>query len=112
MKLITAIFSPHRLSDVKNALMAAGIGNMTAFNALGCGREGSQKEVYRGVEHEIQLAGRVYLVIVLNEDDVEVAIEAIQKGVKTGGGNHGVIFVQTLDDFIRISTGERGSQAL
>lgn len=112
MKLIVAIIQPHRLPAVKQALYESQVHTITVTNALGCGTEEGFVETFRGVRHEVDLFKKVRLEIAVNEDFVEVTIDAIIKGARTGNYGDGKIFVMELPDCIRIRTGERGPQAI
>ncbi|MFC1566814.1 P-II family nitrogen regulator, partial [bacterium] len=112
MKLIIAMIQPHKLPDVKKALFDANIHKMTVSNVLGCGQQKGYSETYRGVMHEINLLKKVKLEIAVNEEFVELTINAITKGARTGTIGDGKIFVFDLPDCIRIRTGERGEKAI
>lgn len=115
MKLITAIVQPARLEAVKEALSKVEVFRLTVGDVKGLGRQKGHTEVYRGHEYEVNLLPKVRLDIAVNEEFVEPTIEAIIRGGRSGPeGNigDGKIFVQPLDDVIRIRTGERGSEAI
>jgi nitrogen regulatory protein P-II 1 len=112
MKLIVAYIQPERLNAVKQALYEQDVFKMSVTNALGCGEEKGYHETYRGAEIEVSLLKKIRLEIALNEEFLEPAIEAIIKGAKTGEIGDGKIFIQNLDDCIRIRTGETGSNAI
>ncbi len=112
MKLIVAMIQPHKLPDVKKALFKEDIHKMTVTNALGCGQQKGYTETYRGVIHEINLLKKVKIEIAVNENFVEPAINAIIKGAKTDKIGDGKIFVTSIEDCIRIRTGERGRSAI
>ncbi|HAJ57620.1 MAG TPA: transcriptional regulator [Candidatus Omnitrophica bacterium] len=112
MKLIIAMIQPHKLPDVKKALFEADVHKMTVTNALGCGQQRGFSETYRGVITEVNLLKKVRLEIAVNEEFVEPTIKAIIRGAKTGNIGDGKIFVTTLDECIRIRTGEKGSAAI
>ena len=112
MKLIVAMIQPHRLPDVKEALLDAKVYRMTVTNALGAGQQGGITEAYRGVVHSINLLKKVRLEIAVNEDFVESTIAALIKGARTDKIGDGKIFVLDLPDCIRIRTGERGEEAI
>ncbi len=112
MKLIVAMIQPHKLPDVKKALLDADVGKMTVTNVLGCGQQGGFSETYRGVVHEVNLLKKVRLEIAVNDGFVEPAIKAIIKGAKTGNIGDGKIFVTNLERCIRIRTETEGSQAI
>jgi len=112
MKLIVAMIQPHKLPDVKKALFKEDIHKITVTNALGCGQQKGYTETYRGVIHEINLLKKVKIEIAVNENFVEPAINAIIKGAKTDKIGDGKIFVTSIEDCIRIRTGERGRSAI
>ena len=112
MRLIIAMIQPHKLTDVKKALFNAKVSKMTVTNALGCGQQKGFTETYRGVIHEVNLLKKVRLEVAVNEDFVEPTIKAIRAGAKTGNIGDGKIFVTSLDECIRIRTGEKGNEAV
>ena len=115
MKLLTAIVQPARLEAVKEALSKVEVFRLTVGDVKGLGRQKGHTEVYRGHEYEVNLLPKVRLDIAVNEEFVEPTIEAIIRGGRSGPeGNigDGKIFVQPLEDVIRIRTGERGSEAI
>jgi nitrogen regulatory protein P-II 1 len=112
MKLITAYIQPHRLPAVKQALYGKEIFKMSVSNCLGSGRQKGYTETYRGVQTEVNLMKKIRLDIAVNEDFVEPTITAIIEAARSGQIGDGKIFVQSLDDCIRIRTGERGGDAI
>ncbi len=112
MKLITAYIQPHKLNDVKQALLDAGVAKMSVTNAMGCGAQQGYEESYRGVKFEVNLLKKVRIEVGVNEDYVDKTIQAIIKGAQTGQIGDGKIFVTTLDDCIRIRTKEKGKEAI
>ena len=112
MKLIIALIQPQKLPDVKEALFAADVHKMTVTNAIGCGQQKGFSETYRGVVQEINLLKKTRVEIAVNNDFVKPTIEAIIKGARTGNIGDGKIFVQDLQDCIRIRTGETGHDAI
>ena len=112
MKMIIAMIQPHKLPDVKQALFEAQVFKMTVTNALGCGQQKGYTETYRGVVHEVNLLKKIRLDIAVNDDFVEPTIKAIIKGAKTGRIGDGKIFVLDLPQCIRISSEERGNNAI
>ena len=112
MKLIVAYIQPERLNAVKQALYEQDVYKMSVTNALGCGEEKGYHETYRGAEIEVDLLKKIRLEIALNEDFLQPAIDAIIKGAKTGQIGDGKIFIQNLDECIRIRTGETGNDAI
>ena len=112
MKLIIAMIQPHKLPDVKQALYDAEVYKMTVTNALGCGQQKGYTETYRGVVHEVNLLKKIKLEIAVNEDFVQVTIDAIIKGARSGKIGDGKIFLLDLPECIRIRTGEKGGSAI
>lgn len=112
MKLIIAMFQPHKLPDVKRCLDEANVHKMTVSNALGAGQQRGDAESYRGVRHETNLLKKVRLEIAVNDDYVKPTVAAIIKGARTGRIGDGKIFVLDLPEVIRIRTGETGTDAI
>ena len=112
MKLIVAIFQPHQLPAVKQALYDAQIYKFTVTNALGTSLKPGYEETFRGVKHEVSLLKRVRLETAVSQPYVEPAIEAIIRGARTHEQADGKIFVMDLPECIRIRTGERGTRAI
>ena len=112
MKLITAMMQPHKLGDVKKALSESEVDKMTVTNVLGCGRQGGFSGTYRGVVHEVNLVKKVRLEIVVNDSFLDKTVNAIIEAARSGNIGDGKIFISTLDDCIRIRTGERGKEAV
>lgn len=112
MKLITAYIQPERLNAVKQALYEKEVFKMSVTNALGCGQQKGYHETYRGADVEVNLLKKVRLEIAVNEDFVEPTVAAIIKGARTGKIGDGKIFIHSLDECIRIRTGERGHDAI
>lgn len=112
MKLIIAYIQPERLNAVKQALYEAEIFKMSVTNALGCGQQKGYHESYRGAEIEVNLLKKVRLEIAVNDAFVELTLDAIIQGARTGTIGDGKIFVLDLPECIRIRTGERGSEAI
>jgi nitrogen regulatory protein P-II 1 len=112
MKKIEAIIKPFKLDDVKEALHEVGIKGITVTEAKGFGRQKGHTELYRGAEYVVDFLPKVKLEIVLEDNQVERAVEAIQQAARTGRIGDGKIFVSTVEEAIRIRTGERGPDAL
>lgn len=112
MKMICAIFRPHRLQEVKEALTDIGIVGMTATDIRGAGRQKGQVERYRGSEYSVDLVPKVKLEIAVEDHEVEAVIQAIHDAAYTGEIGDGKIFISSLDDSMRIRTGERGDGSL
>ena len=112
MKAVTAIIKPFKLDEVKEALKAIGIQGLTVTEAQGFGRQGGHTETYRGAEYQIDLVPKIRLeIIVDNEQTIEV-VNTILETAKTGKIGDGKIWVQDIEDIIRIRTGERGHEAI
>ncbi len=112
MKLITAIIQPEKLPDVKEALFKADVHKMTVSNVIGAGQQKGFTETYRGVITEVNLLKKVKIEIAVNEKFVKPTIDAIIQGARSGKIGDGKIFVTSLDECIRIRTGETGSTAI
>lgn len=115
MKLIVAIVQPSRLEAVKAALAEVDVFRVTVMDVQGYGRQRGKTEVYRGREFTVSLLRKVQLMIAVNDEFVEPAIDTIVKASRSGGEGaigDGKIFVLPLDDCIRIRTGERGVDAI
>ena len=112
MKLVIAYIRPESLPAVKQALFEKEIFKLSITNALGCGQQMGYHETYRGADIEVTLLKKVRLEIAVNKDFVEPTIEAIIEGAKSGKIGDGKIFVHSLDECIRIRTGEKGKLAI
>ncbi|MHC4118636.1 MAG: P-II family nitrogen regulator [Planctomycetota bacterium] len=112
MKLVIAYIQPHKLQDVKKALYDANVFKMSVTNALGCGEQQGYEESYRGIKFEVNLLKKVRLEIGVNDDFLDVTIDAIVKGARTGQIGDGKIFVVDLPRCVRIRTGEEGNKAI
>jgi len=112
MKKIEAIIKPFKLDEVKEALHEVGLKGITVVEAKGFGRQKGHTELYRGAEYVVDFLPKVKIEIVLEDAQVERAIEAIQEAARTGRIGDGKIFVSTIDEAIRIRTGERGADAV
>ncbi len=112
MKKIEAIIKPFKLDEVKDALTEVGVRGMTVGEVKGFGRQRGHKEVYRGAEYEVDFVPKVRLEIVADEEMAPLVVETIARVARTGKIGDGKIFVSSVEDVIRIRTGERGSDAL
>ena len=112
MKLVTAIIKPFKLDDVREALSEIGVQGVTVTEVKGFGRQKGHTELYRGAEYVVDFLPKVKLEVAINDDLTERVIEAITKAANTGKIGDGKIFVFTLDQAIRIRTGETGPDAL
>ena len=112
MKLIIAYIQPQKLTAVKQALYEKGVYKMSVTNALGCGQQKGYHETYRGADIEVNLLKKIRLEIAVNADFVDPTIEAIVESARTGTIGDGKIFIQNLEQCIRIRTGEKGDEAI
>ena len=112
MKKIEAIIKPFKLDEVKEALHEVGIKGITVIEAKGFGRQKGHTELYRGAEYVVDFLPKVKVEVVLEDELVERAVEAIQQAAQTGRIGDGKIFVSSIDEAIRIRTGERGAEAV
>ncbi len=112
MKKIEAIIKPFKLDEVKEALQEVGLQGMTVVEAKGFGRQKGHTELYRGAEYVVDFLPKLKLELVVADDQVEPALEAIQTAAKTGKIGDGKIFVSNVEQAIRIRTGESGEAAL
>jgi len=112
MKKIEAIIKPFKLDEVKGALAEIGINGMTVAEVKGFGRQKGHTETYRGSEYVVDFLPKIKLEVVVDNDVAEHAIETIIKAAHTGKIGDGKIFVTSLDDVVRIRTGEKGPKAL
>jgi nitrogen regulatory protein P-II 1 len=112
MKKIEAIIKPFKLDEVKDALHEIGLQGITVVEAKGFGRQKGHTELYRGAEYVVDFLPKVKLEVVLEDDMVERAVEAIQQAAHTGRIGDGKIFILPVEDAIRVRTGERGKEAI
>ncbi|MDE2444840.1 MAG: P-II family nitrogen regulator [Alphaproteobacteria bacterium] len=112
MKKIEAVIKPFKLDEVKEALQEVGIQGITVTEAKGFGRQKGHTELYRGAEYVVDFLPKVKLEIVVSDDLMPKAIEAIKKAAYTGRIGDGKIFISTIEQAIRIRTGESGNDAL
>jgi len=112
MKLVMAIIKPFKLDDVRDALTGVGVSGLTVSEVKGFGRQKGQTEIYRGAEYLVSFLPKVKIEIVVDDAQVERAVEAIQKAAHTGKIGDGKIFVYGIEQVIRIRTGESGADAL
>ena len=109
---VEAIIKPFKLDEVKEALHEVGIKGITVTEAKGFGRQKGHTELYRGAEYVVDFLPKVKIEVVMEDSMVERAVEAIQQAAHTGRIGDGKIFVSTIDEAIRIRTGERGPDAI
>jgi nitrogen regulatory protein P-II 1 len=112
VKLITAIVKPHRIEEVKEALRDIGVNGLTTTDVEGFGRQRGHTEVYRGAEYQVDFVPKVKVEVLVDEDDAQGVIDAIEKAARTGKIGDGKIWVTEAEQVIRIRTGERGPDAL
>jgi nitrogen regulatory protein P-II 1 len=112
MKKIEAIIKPFKLDDVKEALHEVGIKGITVTEAKGFGRQKGHTELYRGAEYVVDFLPKVKVEVVLPDELVERAVEAIRNAAQTGRIGDGKIFISTVEEAIRIRTGESGLDAI
>jgi nitrogen regulatory protein PII len=112
MKKVEAIIKPFKMEDVKDALLEAGIEGMTVTEVKGFGRQKGHTEIYRGSEYTVDFLPKVKFEIVLDDANVQAAVNAIIKSARTGKIGDGKVFVLPIDEAIRIRTEERGPQAI
>ena len=112
MKKIEAIIQPHKLDQVKAALIAIGVGGMTITEVRGHGRQKGHTEVYRGAEYKVDLLPKVKLEMVISEANVNQVVETITAAARSGKIGDGKIFISSLEDVVRIRNGERGETAI
>ncbi len=112
MKKLEAIIKPFKLDEVKLALAEVGVAGLTVIEVKGYGRQKGHNEVYRGAEYVVDFLPKVKLEVVVPDDLVAKAVEAIERTARTGRIGDGTVFVGGVDDAIRIRTGERGENAI
>ena len=112
MKKIEAIIKPFKLDEVKEALQEIGIQGLTVIEAKGFGRQKGHTELYRGAEYVVDFLPKVMITIVVEDSMAERVIEAITNAARTGRIGDGKIFISTIDEVIRIRTGEKGGAAI
>jgi len=112
MKKIEAIIKPFKLDEVKEALQDVGVQGLSVIEVKGFGRQKGHTELYRGAEYVVDFLPKVKIEVVLDDDQVDAAIEAIVDAAKTEKIGDGKIFVSPVEEAIRIRTGESGSDAL
>jgi len=112
MKLIIAVIKPSRLDEVRESLTALGVEGMTVSEVKGYGRQKGHKEIYRGSEYTVHFVPKVKIEVVVGDDVAERAVQAIQDSARTNQIGDGKIFVLSVDEAVRIRTGETGASAL
>ena len=112
MKLVTAIIKPFKVDDVKEALKAAGVQGMTVSEVRGFGRQGGHTETYRGSEYQIDFVPKSKMELVVEDNNVDEVIDIIVKAANTGKIGDGKVWVTSVEQIIRIRTGEHGADAV
>ncbi|MBG9326007.1 P-II family nitrogen regulator [Corynebacterium belfantii] len=112
MKLVTAIVKPFTLTDIKDALEQVGVHGMTVTETQGFGQQKGHTEVYRGAEYALDFVPKIKIEIVINDDLLDDVVKAIVDSAHTGKIGDGKVWVTTVDDLIRVRTGERGGSAV
>jgi nitrogen regulatory protein P-II 2 len=112
MKLITAVVKPFKLDDVRNALSEIGVQGMTVTEVKGFGRQKGHTELYRGAEYVVDFLPKVKLEMAVTDDIVDQVVEAVTRAAQTGKIGDGKIFIQPLEEIVRIRTGETGPDAV
>ena len=112
MKKIEAIIKPFKLAEVKDAILKNGVHGMTISEVKGFGRQRGHKEIYRGAEYQVDFVPKIHIGLVIDDDLATRVIEVIKDTAKTGKIGDGKIFVSSLEETIRIRTGETGLNAI
>lgn len=112
MKMVAAIIKHFKLDDVRKALTEIDVQGMTAIEVKGFGRQKGHMEVYRGVEYEVQFLPKIKIEVAVPDDKLDAVLSAICDSAKTGEIGDGKLFVYSLEEVVRIRTGERGEGAL
>ena len=112
MKLVTAIIKPFKLDDVRDALSEVSVQGMTVTEVKGFGRQKGHTELYRGAEYVIDFLPKVKIEVAISDESLDAVIEAISSAANTGKVGDGKIFINTLEDVIRIRTGETAGEAV
>lgn len=112
MKMVEAIIKPFKLDEVKEALTKAGVEGMTVSEVKGFGRQKGHTELYRGAEYSVDFLPKVKIEVLVPDDKASPVVETILKAARTGKIGDGKIFVTTVDEAIRIRTGEKGPDAI
>src|SRR5215472_3737742 len=112
MKKIEAVIKPFKLDEVKEALQALGVQGMTVLEAKGYGRQKGHTELYRGAEYVVDFLPKLKVEVVVGDDQLAPALEAIQAAARTGRIGDGKIFVSEITEVVRIRTGETGAAAV
>ena len=111
-ELITAIIKPHQVTDVKDALIAAGVQGMTVTEVRGFGRQRGKTEVYRGSEYTVDFIPKARVEVLVDAAEADRVIDVIQAAAQTGKIGDGKVWSVAVDKLVRVRTGERGADAL
>ena len=112
MRLVTAIFKPFKLDDVKAALTELGLTGMTVTEVRGFGRQRGHTEVYRGAEYTVEFVPKVRIEVLADDDEAKRLADAIVEAARTGQIGDGKVWISPVDTVIRVRTGEMGNEAL
>ena len=112
MKLVVAVIKPFKLEEVKAALEGVGVQGLTVTDARGFGRQRGHTEVYRGAEYQVDFVPKVRIEVVVDEVEAARVVDAIVEAASTGQIGDGKVWVTTIDEIVRVRTGERGADAL
>ena len=112
MKLVKAVIKPFKLEEVKESLSEIGIEGMTVTEVKGFGRQKGHTELYRGAEYVVDFLPKVKIEVVIEDGMLDAVLEAVQTAAKTGRIGDGKIFISSIDEAIRIRTGEKGAEAV
>ena len=112
MKLITAVIKPFKLDEVRAALLAFGVQGMTVSESSGYGRQRGHTEVYRGAEYTVELLPKVKVEVLVDEEDADDVVDVVVRAARTGKIGDGKVWATTVENVVRVRTGERGQEAL
>jgi nitrogen regulatory protein P-II 1 len=112
VKLVTAIIKPFKLEDVKSALEAFGVAGLTVSEVQGYGRQKGHTEVYRGAEYKVDFVPKIRVEVVVDDGDAEGVVGVVVKAASTGQIGDGKVWVTSVDEIVRVRTGERGADAI
>ena len=112
MKLVTAIVKPSKVDDIKSALQKIGVKGMTVSDAAGYGRQGGHVEVYRGAEYKVDLIPKSRIETLVEDSDAQKVVDTIVATANTGEIGDGKVWVISVEEVIRVRTGERGTDAI
>ncbi len=112
MKLITAVIKPFKLDEVRAALLAFGVQGMTVSESSGYGRQRGHTKVYRGAEYTVELLPKVKVEILVDDEDAEDVVDVVVRAARTGKIGDGKVWATTVENVVRVRTGERGQEAL